>query len=97
MPVQPGGDDQRLCTSRASDDLPIGARNKTEEEIAAYNEALKLDAIWGNVFNDLGYSYLKIGDFNNAEKAFQKNASLNPDDSNAFDSLGELYFIMGIQ
>ncbi|MCZ6593988.1 MAG: protein kinase [Bacteroidetes bacterium] len=76
--------------------LNYSSAGKTEEEIAAYNEALKLDAIWGDVLNAHGYSYLKIGDFNNAEKAFQKNASLNPDDSNVFDSLGELYFIMGM-
>ncbi|RME01659.1 MAG: hypothetical protein D6814_01055 [Calditrichaeota bacterium] len=69
---------------------------QVDEQIAAYKKALALDPNWGIVYNALGYVYIKIRDFNKAEEALRKYAALAaPDDPNPFDSLGELYFLMG--
>ena len=69
--------------------------SKPQEAIAAYHQALALDPNWGTVYLRLGYQYISMENYEKSEKAFQKYASLTPDNPNPFDSLGELYFMMG--
>jgi tetratricopeptide (TPR) repeat protein len=63
--------------------------------IEFYHKALDLDPNYGIVWNQLGYVYSDLGDFEKAIDCFQKYASLSPWDANPVDSIGELYFRMG--
>jgi len=46
-------------------------------------------------YNLLGYAYRYLGDYENAEKAFQKYIELIPDDPNPYDSYADLLMKMG--
>ena len=63
--------------------------------IEFYNKALDLDPNYGIVWNQLGYLYSDLGDFDKAIECFQKYASLSPWNANPVDSIGELHFRMG--
>ena len=63
--------------------------------IELYNKALDLDPNYGIVWDQLGYMYSDLGDFEKAIECFQKYVSLSPWNANPVDSIGELYFRMG--
>ena len=44
-----------------------------------------------NIFNSLGYSYMDMGQFNDAEKALDKYLELKPEEPNPYDSKGDYY------
>jgi tetratricopeptide (TPR) repeat protein len=46
------------------------------------------------VLNKIGYNFLNDKSFDNALIVFQENVKLFPNDSNSWDSLGEVYFAM---
>jgi tetratricopeptide (TPR) repeat protein len=46
-------------------------------------------------YNQMGYAYRQLGDFENAERAFKKYIELIPNDPNPYDSYGELLLKMG--
>jgi tetratricopeptide (TPR) repeat protein len=46
-------------------------------------------------YNQLGYAYRQVGDYDNAERAFKKYIELIPNDPNPYDSYGELLLKMG--
>jgi tetratricopeptide (TPR) repeat protein/TolB-like protein len=60
-----------------------------------YNKALELDPNYGSVINGLAYLYADMDNFERAIEYFQRYASVSPGDANPFDSMGDLYFIMG--
>ncbi len=63
--------------------------------IEFFNKALDLDPNYGIVWNQLGYVYSDLGDFEKAIECFQKYASLSPWNANPVESIAELYFRMG--
>jgi tetratricopeptide (TPR) repeat protein len=60
------------------------------------NKALELDPNYGISLNDLGYIYIAIGGYDTAMEYFQRYAAAYPGDANPFDSMGDLYFQMGL-
>ncbi len=46
-------------------------------------------------YNQMGYAYRQVGDYDNAEQAFKKYIELIPNDPNPYDSYGELLLKMG--
>jgi Tfp pilus assembly protein PilF len=44
-----------------------------------------------NIFNSLGYSYMDMEQFNEAEKALDKYLELKPEEPNPYDSKGDYY------
>ena len=67
-----------------------------DKAIKEFSKALELDPNYGLAHNMLGYVYLDMGEFSKAVEHLKKDLSLSPpDDANAFDSLGEAYFLMG--
>jgi tetratricopeptide (TPR) repeat protein len=66
---------------------------KAIEEI---NKVLELDPNYGMSFNELGYIYTEMGDYNRAMEYFKRYAAASPGDANPFDSMGDLYFRMGM-
>lgn len=65
------------------------------KSIEFYNKALDLDPNYGIVWNQLGYLYSDLGDFEKAIDCLQKYASLSPWIANPVDSIAELHYIMG--
>jgi serine/threonine protein kinase/Tfp pilus assembly protein PilF len=63
--------------------------------IEFYNKALDLDPNYGIVWNQLGYVYSDLGDFEKAIECLQKYASISPWDANPVDSIAELHYRMG--
>ncbi|MCE1188194.1 MAG: tetratricopeptide repeat protein [Ignavibacteria bacterium] len=68
---------------------------------AAENECKQLEAKFGNqkdfssFYNDYGYMLLKQKRYDEAIQKFQKQISLNPENANAYDSLGDGYKAAG--
>ena len=44
-----------------------------------------------NVYNSLGYVYMDAGQWNNAQKAFDRYIELKPEEPNPYDSKGDYY------
>ena len=66
-----------------------------DRAIEAFRKALELDPNYGLVHNELGYIYLRRGDYPKAVEHLQKYAALSPGEANPLDSLAEAYFWMG--
>lgn len=75
--------------------LQYRRNGRLEEAIAANEKALELNPQWGEVYNELGYEHAFLGQFNKAEDYFLRYAALTRGEANAFDSLGDLYFMTG--
>jgi serine/threonine protein kinase/Tfp pilus assembly protein PilF len=70
-------------------------QNVWDEAIKEYKIALELDPKYGTAMNDLAYTYLIIGDYENAIEYFKKYAFAYPEDANPHDSLAEAYLRKG--
>jgi len=66
-----------------------------DEAIAEYNQVLLLDPNFNAALLSLADSWLNAGDFQRALHYFREYAAASPEDPNAFDSMGELYFLWG--
>jgi serine/threonine protein kinase/Flp pilus assembly protein TadD len=73
----------------------LNNREDLNQAIEEYNRALELDPDYGDAHNQLGYTYLGIGDFTKAVEHFEKYAALSPGEANPLDSLAEAYFWSG--
>jgi tetratricopeptide (TPR) repeat protein len=71
------------------------SKNLLSEAIREFNEALQLDPEYGIAINVLAYTYAEIGDFETAVEYFRRYASVSPGDANPFDSMGDMYWLMG--
>ena len=69
--------------------------SRIRDAIAVYEQATELDSTWGSGYNQLGYSYASVGEFDKAEQALRKYVKLAPNEPNPYDSLGEVYLMMG--
>ncbi|HDL02546.1 MAG TPA: tetratricopeptide repeat protein [candidate division Zixibacteria bacterium] len=56
---------------------------------------IDINSKFSPIYNQLGYAYRFLGDYENAEKAFQKYIKLIPDDPNPYDSYADLLMKMG--
>jgi serine/threonine protein kinase/Tfp pilus assembly protein PilF len=63
--------------------------------IELFKKALELDPNYGVVLNELAYTYVSLGKFDNAIDYFKQYAVVSPGDANPLDSLAELYFKIG--
>lgn len=52
---------------------------------------LELAPDFGVSYNMLGYSEMALGNMDEAKKAFEKYIEMEPDNANAYDSMGEFY------
>jgi serine/threonine protein kinase/tetratricopeptide (TPR) repeat protein len=66
-----------------------------EDSVARLKQALALDPSYGAALNQLGYAYALRGEYQLAVDAFQRYATAYPADANPYDSMGEMYFLMG--
>jgi tetratricopeptide (TPR) repeat protein len=82
---------------RFHDDLGViyrlqGLNREAEQE---FEKALQLDPNYGAVVNELAYTYADEELYEKAIETLQRYASLSPGDANPFDSMGELYLMIG--
>jgi tetratricopeptide (TPR) repeat protein len=77
----------------------LGAMLFGQQDASAVIEHLKkANAIapdYSAPYNQLGYAYRQVGDYDNAERSFKKYIELIPNDPNPYDSYGELLLKMG--
>jgi tetratricopeptide (TPR) repeat protein len=62
-----------------------------EKAIAAASRSVRLRPDFGPGYNTLAYAYLAAGKLDHAQAAMEKYRSLQPDDPNPYDSLGDLW------
>jgi tetratricopeptide (TPR) repeat protein len=73
----------------------FSGQQERAKAIAHYKESARLAPAYPPVYNSLGYGYLQMGDYPEAEKAFKKYTELIPNDPNPNDSYAELLLKMG--
>ena len=69
--------------------------HRYEDAKRAWQRALAAAPDDVNLLNQLGYAAAYAGDLNTATQALQRYQSLRPGDANPFDSLGDVYFVLG--
>jgi len=70
-------------------------QQKYEEALAAYEKSRAIDPDYAPNYNQIGYCYQFLGNFEAAEKALKRYLELIPDDPNPYDSYAELLIKMG--
>jgi tetratricopeptide (TPR) repeat protein len=63
--------------------------------IEHFKKANDIAPTYSAPYNQLGYAYRQVADYDNAERAFKKYIELIPNDPNPYDSYGELLLKMG--
>jgi predicted Zn-dependent protease/TolB-like protein len=76
---------------------PLFQLSVNEYGVGRYLDAIKhlqasiaLDSTYGQAYNQLAYTYEKLGDLDNAVWAIERYISSNPNDANPYDSKGEI-------
>lgn len=59
--------------------------------VKTYSDLLKITEDQGPVYNQLGYAYMNMGDFEASKKAFDRYIELVPNHPNPFDSKGDYF------
>jgi tetratricopeptide (TPR) repeat protein len=70
-------------------------RGEYAQARTALERATELNLTAGPAWNDLGYTYAKLGDTDAAVKAFEWYAALSPTEPNPYDSMGEVLLWAG--
>ncbi|RMD99812.1 MAG: tetratricopeptide repeat protein [Calditrichaeota bacterium] len=63
--------------------------------ITEYQKAIELDRKYAPAYNNLGYAYRRLGQYDKAVQAFKQYIALLPDEPNPYDSIADLYTKMG--
>lgn len=69
---------------------------RTDEEIQAYKQAIKLKPDYVSAYERLGSRYLRSKKFPEAIETYKQITSLKPGDANAPNNMGEAYYEMGL-
>jgi tetratricopeptide (TPR) repeat protein len=70
-------------------------RQEWDQAIAEYAQATEINPDYSPPYNTLGYAQRSLGNYSEAEKAFQQYIELIPDEPNPYDSYAELLMKMG--
>jgi tetratricopeptide (TPR) repeat protein len=70
-------------------------RQDYPQAIAEYEQARAIDPKLSQIYNQLGYSYRFLGQYEKAETAFKEYTKLIPNDPNPYDSYAELLMKTG--
>jgi tetratricopeptide (TPR) repeat protein len=71
------------------------AQQDAKGAIEHYTKANTIAPNYSAPYNQQGYAYRQVGDYENAERSFKKYIELIPNDPNPYDSYGELLLKMG--
>jgi len=87
---------RELNTYNGKNYLPLGVTynnlGRYDEAVTAFKEAEK-NWITQELYNDLGYAYLKLGNLEKAEEAYQKNIYMFPNIAKAYLNLANVYVL----
>ena len=64
-------------------------------ELLKHEEILNGNFLWGTVYNNIGYSYLEIGQYEEARSFINKALEMEPDEHYIWSSSGELHYLTG--
>lgn len=67
--------------------------NKPREALQNFQRSTELDATWAPAFNDLGRTYVKLGDSIHAEESYKKALEIDPNWVFPQINLGGVYFL----
>ncbi len=65
------------------------------KELRVLEQALEIDPNYESAINELGYTHMRMNNYEKAIDCFRKYAAIKPEDPNPIDSIGELYFRIG--
>ena len=71
--------------------MSLATKGNVNEAIDTYKKILEFTDKPGAAYNLLGYTYMGMKDFANAEKAFDKYIQAEPNHPNPYDSKGDYY------
>jgi len=69
------------------------AERNYKQAIKAYENILKVDTTFYEIYNGLGYAYIVTGDFIKAKQSLEKYINCLPNEPNPYDSMGELLLL----
>lgn len=71
--------------------ISLATQGNRKEAIDIYTRILEFTDKPGPAYNMLGYTYMGMKDFANAEKSFDKYVQVEPNHPNSYDSKGDYY------
>src|SRR5262245_55788689 len=71
--------------------VALSSAGKHSEAVAKFNEAIAVNATCYDCYNNIGYSYAQLKDWDKAEAAYKKSTELKPDDATAHSGLATVY------
>jgi tetratricopeptide (TPR) repeat protein len=71
--------------------VALSSAGKHNEAIAKFQEAIGVSATCYDCYNNIGYSYAQLKDWEKAEAAYKKSTELKPDDATAHSGLATVY------
>ena len=78
------------------DKLLAKARTQYEKSVDKYLEAFRYDREHYQALNELGYAYRKIGNFDDAVRAYNTALQIKPDFAEAIEYRGEAFLALGL-
>ena len=70
-------------------------QNKHREAIEYGEKALKLDPLYREALNGMGYVYLDLNEYEKALEYFERYVTVSPDEPNPWDSMGDCLYRLG--
>jgi tetratricopeptide (TPR) repeat protein len=71
--------------------VALSQAGKHEDAIAKFNEAIGVSPNCYDCYNNIGYSYSQMKDWDKAEAAYKKSTEIKPDDASAYNGLATVY------
>jgi len=71
--------------------VALSSAGKHNDAIAKFNEAIAVSDKCYDCYNNIGYSYAQLKDWDKAEAAYKKSTEIKPDDSTAHSGLATVY------
>jgi Flp pilus assembly protein TadD len=71
--------------------VALSSAGKHAEAVAKFNEAITISATCYDCYNNIGYSYAQMKDWEKAEAAYKKSTEIKADDATAHSGLATVY------
>jgi tetratricopeptide (TPR) repeat protein len=71
--------------------VALSSAGKHEEAIAKFNEGIAANPRCFECYNNIGFSYTQLKDYEKAEAAYKQSTELEPGDATAWNGLANLY------
>ena len=71
--------------------VALSSAGKHDEAVAKFNAAAAISPTCYDCYNNIGYSYAQLKDWDKAEAAYKKSTEIKPDDAAAFSGLATVY------